>query len=453
MNDKTINSISALVQIRPPDDRAVKASEDREEPFDKHLREEVRDTDLAPSAAEQPTSVRDTEPRAEESRRQNGKSDGQEAATEPVPEEGTVDSATKDATAQSDVAAAQPHQPTADQLSPTTVQTVDNAVAVPTDGLALPADLTALLESDLAADGNAPEAMIVPAEVGAATLGPQTELGLKAMRDLDALLRGGSKGPLAAFALAKGVGAGGTESATGMPPGLEIAAGRLEMNGAGQQSVNGADPLAILDQLADRAVDARTTMRSAPAAMSMAAESRPETAPTQMPSGLGVAGEVGGGAGRMTDATGVRLAQAAQGAEPAARQVAVHIARAVENGSDRIRIQLNPAELGRVDVRMEIANDGRVTAVVAAEKPETLDLLRRDVHALEKALAEAGLKADGGSLQFSLQGEQADQEYQADGGPSDGVADDVDGDLDPATLAAIDAGRWRAVDGVVDITV
>jgi hypothetical protein len=454
MNDKIINTVAALVQNLPADDRAVKAPEDGDETFDRHLREEVGAADLPRPAREQPTPVREAEPRATVSRPKDAVPDSEQAATEPAPQESPTDGITQDGAAVSAVAAVQPSHATANLLPPTAKQTVDSdpvAGTAPTDDLPLPQDLTALLESDLAVIETDPEAMVLPVQAGAAMLGPRTELGIKAMRDLEALSGGGSKGPLAALALAKSVGAGGTQSANGMPPGLDVAAGRLEMNGAGQQSMNGADPLAILNQLAERAIVAKAPSQSVPAAMTVAVESRPEATLSQMPPGLGAVGEIA--AGRAADAAGVRLAHAAHGTQPAVRQVAVHIARAVESGSDRIRIQLNPAELGRVDVRLEVANDGRVTAVVAAEKAETLDLLRRDAHGLEKALAEAGLKADGGSLQFSLQGEQADQESQTAGGSGNDAADDADGDLDAATLAAIDAGRWRAVDGVVDITV
>jgi len=48
--------------------------------------------------------------------------------------------------------------------------------------------------------------------------------------------------------------------------------------------------------------------------------------------------------------------------------------------------------------------DGRVSAVVTADNKDTLDLLQRDQRALERALQDAGLKADSGSLSFNLRG-------------------------------------------------
>ncbi len=53
---------------------------------------------------------------------------------------------------------------------------------------------------------------------------------------------------------------------------------------------------------------------------------------------------------------------------------------------------------------MEISPEGKLSAVIAVERPETLDLLQRDSRALEKSLADAGLKTDSNSLSFSLKG-------------------------------------------------
>lgn len=100
-----------------------------------------------------------------------------------------------------------------------------------------------------------------------------------------------------------------------------------------------------------------------------------------------------------------RPARPAQTA-PATAQVAVHIVRAVADGASRFNVQLHPAELGRVEVKMEISRDGAVRAMVIADRQETVDQLQRDSRALERALQEAGLKADSQNLQFSLRGGQ-----------------------------------------------
>ncbi|MDH5771507.1 MAG: flagellar hook-length control protein FliK [Rhodospirillaceae bacterium] len=89
---------------------------------------------------------------------------------------------------------------------------------------------------------------------------------------------------------------------------------------------------------------------------------------------------------------------------PATEQVSVQITKAINAGADKINIHLRPASLGRVDVQIEMGMDGRVSAVVTADNKDTLDLLQRDQRALERALQDAGLKADSGSLSFNLRG-------------------------------------------------
>ena len=93
-------------------------------------------------------------------------------------------------------------------------------------------------------------------------------------------------------------------------------------------------------------------------------------------------------------------------AQPATNQVFVQLTKAVQNGQNKITVQLRPDELGRVEVKLDIAGDGRVKAMVMADKPETLDLLQKDSRVLERALQEAGLKTDNNSLSFNLQGRE-----------------------------------------------
>jgi hypothetical protein len=103
------------------------------------------------------------------------------------------------------------------------------------------------------------------------------------------------------------------------------------------------------------------------------------------------------------DATG--NAKAPIPTPPLFDQVAVHVAKAAADGIDKINIKLKPATLGHIEVHLEVASDGHVHAVIAADKPETLDLLQRDARSLERALGDAGLRADSGSLSFNLRGQ------------------------------------------------
>jgi len=87
------------------------------------------------------------------------------------------------------------------------------------------------------------------------------------------------------------------------------------------------------------------------------------------------------------------------------------IARRFANGSRSFDIRLDPPELGRVQVRMEIGADRTVQAMLTAEKPEALAELQRHARELEKALADAGLDLGENGLGFALSegNEQAGQ--------------------------------------------
>jgi flagellar hook-length control protein FliK len=102
---------------------------------------------------------------------------------------------------------------------------------------------------------------------------------------------------------------------------------------------------------------------------------------------------------------------------PMQEQVAVHIQRALREGAGKVSIQLSPAELGRIHVKLDIDEDKRVTAALTVERPSTLELLQRDVKGLERALHDAGLSMDAGDLSFSL-GQSGDQEFAQDLGQS-----------------------------------
>jgi len=87
------------------------------------------------------------------------------------------------------------------------------------------------------------------------------------------------------------------------------------------------------------------------------------------------------------------------------QQVAVSIRNAASEGVDKISVQLRPEHLGRVDVKMEIGQDGRIQGVIQADTRETLDMLRQDSRALQQALKDAGLNADSQSFTFEHRNE------------------------------------------------
>ncbi|MGI9383288.1 MAG: flagellar hook-length control protein FliK [Methyloligellaceae bacterium] len=130
--------------------------------------------------------------------------------------------------------------------------------------------------------------------------------------------------------------------------------------------------------------------------------------------------------------------------------LAVHIAQQAQNGARRFDIRMDPPELGRVEVRLDVARDGQVTTHLVVERSETLDLLQRDARSLERALQDAGLNTSEDGMKFSLK----------DQGLAQGDGQDVDdnpahnpGDVDDDAAASADeqsqsTGQYIATTGL-----
>ncbi len=144
-------------------------------------------------------------------------------------------------------------------------------------------------------------------------------------------------------------------------------------------------------------------------------------------------------------------AKAAAQAGTPAEQVSKQITSAVREGADKIKIQLNPAELGRVDIKLEIGQDGRLLAVIAADNQDSLDLLQQDSKTLEKALQDAGFETSDDSLSFSLnQQDQQETMASTSSDASRGVAAEEANETEAVEPGLINA---RSAEGGLDIAV
>ena len=131
--------------------------------------------------------------------------------------------------------------------------------------------------------------------------------------------------------------------------------------------------------------------------------------------------------------------------------LAVEIASRALPGRSRFEIRLDPPELGRIDVRLDIDRSGNVTSRLVVEKAETLDVLRRDAHQLERALQDAGLKTSDNGMQFSLR-DQAFAERHDRGGSQGARTLIADPEL-PATEGATAYGLTLRGGSGIDIRV
>jgi flagellar hook-length control protein FliK len=91
----------------------------------------------------------------------------------------------------------------------------------------------------------------------------------------------------------------------------------------------------------------------------------------------------------------------------------ITIATKSQDGIKHFDISMTPPELGRVEVRLSMGDDGKTQASLVVDKPQTLALLQQDAPNLSRALNDAGLSMSNNGLNFSLRN---GQERQNDSG-------------------------------------
>lgn len=90
-------------------------------------------------------------------------------------------------------------------------------------------------------------------------------------------------------------------------------------------------------------------------------------------------------------------------AHPALQAVATLIHKAAKKEeSQSLAIQLDPPELGRLNVKMQYEAGEPLKVHIVLEKADTMAMFLRDSHALQTALDQAGLKTDNTSLSFEV---------------------------------------------------
>jgi chemotaxis protein MotD len=96
-------------------------------------------------------------------------------------------------------------------------------------------------------------------------------------------------------------------------------------------------------------------------------------------------------------------------AQPDVTALAVQIAAKFGDGNKQFDIRIDPPELGRVEVKLTIDDQGRAQAHLAVEKTQTLDMLQNDRSNLERALKDSGVDLSQNGLNFSLKGQERQQ--------------------------------------------
>lgn len=134
-------------------------------------------------------------------------------------------------------------------------------------------------------------------------------------------------------------------------------------------------------------------------------------------------------------------------AAPAAAQIGREIIRRFSGESTHFEMRLDPPELGKVEVRLEVSRDHKVTAVVTADNPSALAELARNARDLQQALQSAGLELSDSGLSFDL---KQQRESRADADSGDGFGRGARGDDEtqtpaPTSARPIGLESWRGV--------
>ena len=130
----------------------------------------------------------------------------------------------------------------------------------------------------------------------------------------------------------------------------------------------------------------------------------------------------------------------------------VQIARALDAGGNDLLIKLDPRHMGRIDVRLSFDHDGVLRAVMSADSSTAAEMLRRESTDLNRALADAGIRADGQSLRFDTRagggqdgGQNGNSRWQggqgAQGQAASGFADSFGGGDDPVYRSLRSSGH------------
>lgn len=126
----------------------------------------------------------------------------------------------------------------------------------------------------------------------------------------------------------------------------------------------------------------------------------------------------------------------ARTATPAPHDVAVlHHPSSPANSSEAVTIRMAPAHLGRIEVRLDFGETRQLSAEVIADRPQTLEALRRDADQLHRSLTDAGFTGAGLDLKFGAGAQGGDSAFTRDSAPRPRFARVDD---DPATTTAID---------------
>ena len=126
-------------------------------------------------------------------------------------------------------------------------------------------------------------------------------------------------------------------------------------------------------------------------------------------------------------------------------------------GQRSINVRLDPADLGSVEISLQISKDSEVSAKIKASNPHTLAMMLQDAPAIRHALEQTGLKTTESSLQFSGSddgrgaGQNSGDQPRGQNRTPNGR--DPEGGFERITTAAGFSPPSRTILGLIDVSI
>ena len=116
---------------------------------------------------------------------------------------------------------------------------------------------------------------------------------------------------------------------------------------------------------------------------------------------------------------------------PVTQMVNVNLMRGIHGKVNSLTVQLDPVELGKVEIRLKLDAKNAAKVHMTVDKPETLAMLQKDSALLERTLKDAGIETDDASLSFDLRQQNPGfEQREAFNSMMDGHGRNDDGDND-----------------------
>lgn len=132
------------------------------------------------------------------------------------------------------------------------------------------------------------------------------------------------------------------------------------------------------------------------------------------------------------------------------QQVNVHVRNLAAHGGGQINVGLNPPEMGRVQVRLEIM-EGSVKGAITVQRPDVAETITRDIRALENAFRDMGLELGAEGISVQLEQNPADQEKDNNNNQQDGSGTHLASNDLSAEEDIQDNEGWINPDRILDV--